>query len=549
MAIILVYGVSYLDTWRSVCGIYGFIRNAIRIMNIQHVLQECRIDAVLDSLGIKSQSAMDLFKAQGDKWTTCPKTLTARSEAWKRLKHTDATAWNKHLPALLENESVLRELDPSTASESQTEDWSQILFTGELASFNFIPFALMYVALSKIILAPLIAWCMPFMTIIMPFLALKFVYNMPITWDAYWAAMRPMIFGNGANGANMNISTMLQWGSMILSYAHGAYIPYTNAKHCYKIDQLMIKGSRALTDTVRRLREIADVWVSYGLRKPWAFSDPTGDERQILAWLVEDKHLLPEIYRAIGRVELTAAIQADKTLVPVEWVQSVTPCCKMIDAVDPLLSAERRVPYTLTMGPTEHHSICTGPNRGGKSTFLRSALTNLMFAHTWGIAFARRCILTPVEWVISSLRLEDRPGEESLFEREVNVAGEVLKRIRSKDTRGWVIIDELFHTTNPPDAATASQIFLQQLWQSEFSTSIVSTHLFSHAEEAPPNVQRLCVESEVCLKSGKIVYKYLVGQGINKMSSVQELLLESEVLQESENSADSTSSADSEPGL
>jgi len=51
------------------------------------------------------------------------------------------------------------------------------------------------------------------------------------------------------------------------------------------------------------------------------------------------------------------------------------------------------------------------------------------------------------------------------------------------------------------------------------------------------------VESEICLKSGKIVYKYLVGQGINKMSSVQELLLESEVLQESE------ISADSEPGL
>ena len=196
------------------------------------------------------------------------------------------------------------------------------------------------------------------------------------------------------------------------------------------------------------------------------------------------------------------------------------------------------------MGPTEHHVICTGPNRGGKSTFLRSALTNLVFAHSWGVAFARDCILTPVEWVISSLRLEDRPGEESLFEREVSVAGEVLKRIRAKDTRGWVIIDELFHTTNPPDAATASQVFLQQLWQSECATSIISTHLFSHAETAPPNVKCLCVKSEMNDETGKIRYLYQVGEGINKMSSVEELLLESRVLESSAVSWEMKTSAD-----
>jgi DNA mismatch repair ATPase MutS len=137
--------------------------------------------------------------------------------------------------------------------------------------------------------------------------------------------------------------------------------------------------------------------------------------------------------------------------------------------------------------------------------------------------------LTPVEWVISSLRLEDRPGEQSLFEREVSVAGEILKRARLRDTRGWVIIDELFHTTNPPDAATASQIFLHQLWNSDWITSIVSTHLFSHAETAPPNVQRLCVDSYLEDLSDKIHYNYTVSQGINTMSSVQELLIESGV--------------------
>jgi DNA mismatch repair ATPase MutS len=126
--------------------------------------------------------------------------------------------------------------------------------------------------------------------------------------------------------------------------------------------------------------------------------------------------------------------------------------------------------------------------------------------------------------------LEDRPGAQSLFEREVNVAGEILKRERLGNTRGWVIIDELFHTTNPPDAATASQVFLQQIWLSERISSLVSTHLFSHAENAPGHVQRLCVDSEKDENSNEIQYKYTVIEGINTMSSVQEILLESNVL-------------------
>jgi len=497
-------------------------------MDTAHVLQECRVDSILDSLGVQSESARDLFRDQATKWATNPTILAARSEAWNRLRHTDSKPWEKHIPDLLSNETIIRELDPSTATESQKESWSQILFTGELSSLNSIPFALMYVAVSKIVLAPLIAWMMPFMTILLPFLALKFIYGLPITWGAYWTMMKPMIFGNGNPG--QNIGSLLQWASVIFSYIHGMYIPYTNAVHCYKIDQLMLKGSKAIVNTINSLRSIAETWMKYGVRKPWSFCDPAefGDERQVLAWIVEDKNLLPQIYRAIGQVELTMVFLREPALVPVEWIQSPTPLCKMVDATDILLSEERRVPFTLIMGPTQHHGICTGPNRGGKSTFLRSALTNLMFAHTWGLAFAKRCILTPVEWVISSLRLEDSPGEQSLFEREVSIAGEVLKRVRNGDTRGWVIIDELFHTTNPPDAATASQIFLRQLWESERVTSLVSTHLFSHAETAPETVQRLCVESE--MEGGKINYKYRVVPGINTMSSVEELLVESQVI-------------------
>jgi hypothetical protein len=498
-------------------------------MDTIHTLQECRFTSVLESLGIKSKSSYDLFAEQGKRWTTNLNILKTRHDAWRILKDCPGE-WQQSLPELLENELVIRSIDPVTASESQMEDWSQILFTGEWASLNFIPFILMYVAISKIFIAPIIAWTMPLMSIILPFLALKYIYEIPITWSMYWSQMSPMIFGNV--GQEITINTLMQWSSVLVSYGHSIYIPYTNALHCYKIDQHMLKCSSAIVKTLKILRGISDTWVSLGLKKPWTFPDPSilGDDRQILAWITKDTHLLPQIYRAIGQVELTAVFCQTKELVPVEWCESRVPMCKMVNAIDPLLESNKRIPFTLLMNDEQHHVICTGPNRGGKSTFLRSSLTNVVFAHTWGVVFAERCIMTPVEWVISSLRLEDRPGKASLFEREVTVAGEITKLIRENKKRGWVVIDELFHTTNPPDAATASQIFLRQLWSSNLVSSIVSTHLFSHAKNAPDNVKKLCVDSEINRTTGQINYKYEVIQGINTMSSVNELLVESGVL-------------------
>ena len=43
----------------------------------------------------------------------------------------NSSNWKKHLAPLLANEEVIRSIDPATASDSQKEDWSQILFTKE----------------------------------------------------------------------------------------------------------------------------------------------------------------------------------------------------------------------------------------------------------------------------------------------------------------------------------------------------------------------------------------------------------------------------------
>jgi DNA mismatch repair ATPase MutS len=145
-------------------------------------------------------------------------------------------------------------------------------------------------------------------------------------------------------------------------------------------------------------------------------------------------------------------------------------------------------------------------------------LLNILMAQKFGLFFGGSdavASLDPFEWIASGLRLEDTPGLLSLFEREVQFAAHTLK----KGGRGFLIFDELFHSTNPPDGERTADLFLESLWTKRNLTSMISTHVFSLAENAPNYVLRLCVPAKK-MKDGSLQFDYTVQQGICKVSSV-----------------------------
>ncbi len=87
-----------------------------------------------------------------------------------------------------------------------------------------------------------------------------------------------------------------------------------------------------------------------------------------------------------------------------------------------------------------------------------------------------------------------------------------------------MLLDELYHSTNPPDASKACEIYTEQLWKRTNTVSIISTHLFDFVEGAPALIQRLCCPATV--KGDTVHYTYRLGTGVCRVSSVQELLVE-----------------------
>jgi DNA mismatch repair ATPase MutS len=172
------------------------------------------------------------------------------------------------------------------------------------------------------------------------------------------------------------------------------------------------------------------------------------------------------------------------------------------------------------------HALLTGPNRGGKSTTLRAILSSCLLAHTYGCAFASYAAMTPFETLHACLTAEDLPGKKSRFEREIEFTALTLK-----PSAGYslVLVDELYHSTNPPDAALACTQYTKQLWLKSNTLSVISTHLFEFVEHAPTTVQRLCCPATV-REDQSIHYTYKLSEGICKVSSVNELLVENGLL-------------------
>jgi len=116
------------------------------------------------------------------------------------------------------------------------------------------------------------------------------------------------------------------------------------------------------------------------------------------------------------------------------------------------------------------------------------------------------------------LKPDDLPGSKSRFEREIEFTANTLQLTEPS----LVFIDELYHSTNPPDALRSCQIYCDQLWKKSNIVSVISTHLFKLVEKAPNHIQKLCCPA--IIENGTIRFSYTLTKGICKVSSVDELL-------------------------
>ena len=293
--------------------------------------------------------------------------------------------------------------------------------------------------------------------------------------------------------------------------------------HLNKIKGTVLTNINDIKEYLETYDELRELWnlprniVPDAVRK---------DDSMLAAFCFENPKLLQLLIRWAATAEITFKFAVNSHISAVNWIDTSSTETAQISKLRIYNTCDIDIPidkqklFTVDLSE-QTHVLLTGPNRGGKSTVLRSILRSVLLAHTYGVVIGDGCEISYINWIKSNLRIEDLPGSESLFEREVSFAANTL---RIKGT-GLILIDELFHSTNPNDSIKASQIYLNQLWSKNRIFSIISTHIFELVEQSPESVKKLCCPAEE-LEDGTIIYKYGLNDGICKISSVNDILKE-----------------------
>jgi hypothetical protein len=528
-------------------------------MDINGVFSELRLEGLGDWLNIKTNSGSNVLKRK--QWSNDIQILSRRAAQIGALRNSisiqSSTELNNAFETIKGAETaataVLENIDSEKSKNNFADEcYGQLLFRHELLKpINQIPFFLTVLRFWKIYVAPAMSIMMPLVAVILPYILIRFVFGLPMPVNAYVKIIKEFYSGNGFQGLMPTPEMDGQLASLraqsekpmdffgkikfygqtlwlIVSFFQSIWQPIQSAKHLAVLDTTLCEQGIAIKNIFNAAKTIRDAYGRIGIKVSKLPFDESeiADARIAVATALDSPARLRILLELIGEWEVLYRLASHNEVCLVKWIKSERPYLALKNTFDIYVPVESRVTFNVDFNPKSHHALLTGPNRGGKSTALRAIGRSVWLAHNYGISVGTEASMTPLRWLQTCLRLEDIPGSASLFEREVAVASLALQR-SSKNSHGLLLIDELFHSTNPPDAEIASKTFLKQLWTSKSTISVISTHMFSLLKEIPTNssVQSLCCPAEY-RPDGSVEYKYGLEHGICKVSSVLEILRE-----------------------
>jgi DNA mismatch repair protein MutS len=120
--------------------------------------------------------------------------------------------------------------------------------------------------------------------------------------------------------------------------------------------------------------------------------------------------------------------------------------------------------------------LITGPNMGGKSTYMRQAALIVLLAHCGSFVPARRCRLGPVDAIYTRIGAsDDLASGRSTFMVEMTEAAAILNGATDKSL---VLMDEIGRGTSTFDGVALAFAIARHLVEKNRAWTLFSTHYF-----------------------------------------------------------------------
>jgi len=294
---------------------------------------------------------------------------------------------------------------------------------------------------------------------------------------------------------------------------HGYYIEVTNTHAAkvpddYRRRQTLKNAERYITPELKSFEERALSAADRALALERAlYEELLG---RLAPWAVD----LQALARAVAEADVLATFAA--TAVARDWRQPefVDDLGIEIDAGrHPVVEAEieQFIANDTRLSPTRRLLLITGPNMGGKSTYMRQVALIVLLAYTGSFVPARAARLGPVDQIFTRIgAADDLAGGRSTFMVEMTESAAIL---HNATERSLVLMDEVGRGTSTFDGLALAWAIARHLVERTRAYTLFATHYFELTKLAQDYPEAANVHLDAVEHKDRIVFLHALEEG------------------------------------
>lgn len=172
---------------------------------------------------------------------------------------------------------------------------------------------------------------------------------------------------------------------------------------------------------------------------------------------------------------------------------------------------EKFIANDLELAPNQHVLLITGPNMGGKSTYMRQNALIVLLAHIGSFVPAQQATIGPIDKIFTRIGAsDDLASGRSTFMVEMTETAHILRQATSQSL---VLIDEIGRGTSTHDGMALAHACCTYLAKTIQANTLFSTHYFE-LTSLPETLS--CIRNvhlSASLTNGNIAFLYHVDPG------------------------------------
>jgi DNA mismatch repair protein MutS len=268
---------------------------------------------------------------------------------------------------------------------------------------------------------------------------------------------------------------------------HGFYIEVTQGQlekvpDDYKRRQTLKNAERFITPELKAFEDKALSAQERALaREKWLYE-------QLLDALQEHVPALTRLARALATLDVLCAL-AERSLT-LNWCRPQfmkEPGIEITQGRHPVVEARLAetmggtfIPNDTRLGPKQRMQVITGPNMGGKSTYMRQVALICLLAAMGSYVPAQACRLGPLDAIHTRIgAADDLANAQSTFMLEMTEAAQIL---HGATAQSLVLMDEIGRGTSTFDGLALASGIAAHLHDRTQSFTLFATHYFELTE-------------------------------------------------------------------